>query len=73
MKKWIVFYTEEGEQKCNLLGSKDDAAIVAQWYTVEGYENVEVIQCTPIKNLNVLRHIAMGKSPSVIRIAFGRK
>jgi hypothetical protein len=45
---------------------------VSQWYKVEGYENVRVMECSPIDNLNVLRHMAMGKSPTVIQMAFGR-
>ncbi len=70
--KWIVLYEVNGEQKCNFLASQDDADIVSQWYKVEGYVNVKVMKCSPIDNLNVLRHMAMGKSPTVIQMAFGR-
>ena len=73
MNKWIVLYTENGERKCNYLSSKEDAEIVSQWYTVEGYENVEVMQCSPITDLSVLRNMAIGASPSVVQLALGRR
>lgn len=73
MNKWIVLYTEDGERKCNYLSSREDAEIVSLWYTVEGYENVEVMQCSPITDLNVLRNMAIGASPSVMQVALGRR
>ena len=73
MNKWIVLYTENVERKCNYLSSEEDAEIVSQWYTVEGYENVEVMQCSPITDLSVLRNMAIGASPSVVQLALGRR
>ena len=66
--RFAVAHGPKKNRVYHYIASKDDARIVYYWLIAKRCQNVEMIEFTPIEDLEILRHMAIGDIPPLNRL-----